>query len=83
MTTRTTKTEKDAAARDIGNGTNHRPSDAKQVATEKLQAYGSHYLAEPARDLGSELLDYAKRNPDVAALWCFGLGMIVGWKLRG
>ena len=57
-------------------------SDAKQVAIEKLQAYGSYYVAEPTRDLASQLRDYAKRKPDVAAMWCFGLGVIVGWKLR-
>jgi hypothetical protein len=58
-------------------------SEAKQVATEKLQAYGTHYVAEPAQDLASQLIVYAKRKPDVAAMWCFGLGVIVGWKLRG
>ncbi|MCA9132547.1 MAG: hypothetical protein KDA45_05320 [Planctomycetales bacterium] len=58
-------------------------ADATKVATEKLQAYGNHYVAEPAQDLGSQLLAYAKRKPDVAAMWCFGLGVLVGWKLRG
>lgn len=79
----TTKAEKDALSKNSTNGTNDRLLDAKQVATEKLHAYSNHYVTEPARDLGSELLDYAKRKPDVAALWCFGLGLIVGWKLRG
>ncbi|QDT04764.1 hypothetical protein K227x_31600 [Rubripirellula lacrimiformis] len=57
--------------------------EATEVAAEKLQAYGSHFVAEPARDLGSQLRDYARRKPDVAVMWCFGLGIIVGWKLRG
>ncbi len=26
---------------------------------------------------------YVKDKPDIAAMWCFGLGVIVGWKLRG
>jgi hypothetical protein len=25
---------------------------------------------------------YAKQNPDVAALWCFGIGFVLGWKLK-
>lgn len=28
------------------------------------------------------LKDYAKARPDVAALWCFGIGFVLGWKLR-
>lgn len=60
-----------------------RTSHVKEVAAEKLQAYGSHYVAEPARDLGGMLRDYVNEKPDVAAMWCFGLGILVGWKLRG
>ncbi len=58
-------------------------TQSTQVAAEKLQEYGSHYVGDPARDIGSQLVDYAKRKPDVAAIWCFGLGVILGWKLRG
>ncbi len=25
---------------------------------------------------------YARQNPDVAALWCFGIGFALGWKLK-
>ncbi len=25
---------------------------------------------------------YARQNPDVAALWCFGIGFVLGWKLK-
>lgn len=41
-----------------------------------------HYLREPASDIVTLLRDYAKEKPDVAALWCFSLGIIVGWKLK-
>lgn len=53
-----------------------------QVAGEKLQQAGQHFVAEPAQDLFSVLKDYAHKKPDVAAMWCFGLGLIIGWKLR-
>jgi hypothetical protein len=37
-------------------------------------------------DLGRELVDYlkeyAREKPEVAALWCFGIGFILGWKLK-
>ncbi len=43
---------------------------------------GNHYVAEPARDLIGLLQDYAKSRPEVAAAWCFGIGLFLGWKLR-
>ena len=37
---------------------------------------------EPLRDAAAYLKAYAKERPDVAALWCFGIGFILGWKLK-
>ena len=28
------------------------------------------------------LRQYAEQRPDVAALWCFGIGFVLGWKLK-
>jgi hypothetical protein len=37
-------------------------------------------------DLGNDLIEhlkeYAREKPEVAALWCFGIGFILGWKLK-
>lgn len=33
-------------------------------------------------DLGCYLKDYARQRPDVAAMCCFGVGFILGWKLK-
>lgn len=41
-----------------------------------------YYVTEPAKDLISLMKDYAKKNPDVAAAWAFGAGLILGWKLK-
>lgn len=38
----------------------------------------SHLL----QDIGSYLKTYARERPDVAALWCFGIGFVVGWRLK-
>ncbi len=38
--------------------------------------------AEIARDLVDYLKEYAREKPEVAALWCFGIGFILGWKLK-
>lgn len=36
----------------------------------------------PADDLIAYLRDYAREKPEMAALWCFGIGFILGWKLK-
>ena len=38
--------------------------------------------AELAHDLVEYLKEYAKEKPEVAALWCLGIGFILGWKLK-
>jgi hypothetical protein len=35
-----------------------------------------------SRDLIEYMKDYAREKPEVAALWCFGIGFILGWKLK-
>lgn len=52
-------------------------------AASTMREAGSHYVAEPAKDIFTLLRDYAKEKPDVAAMWAFGLGIMIGWKLRG
>jgi hypothetical protein len=36
----------------------------------------------PMDDVISYVRQYAREKPDVAALWCFGIGFILGWKLK-
>ena len=52
----------------------------------------SAYLAEtgrgtpstlhPKQDLVEYLREYARERPEVVALWCFGVGFVLGWKLK-
>jgi hypothetical protein len=35
-----------------------------------------------ARDMIDYLREYAREKPEVAALWCLGIGFILGWKLK-
>jgi len=37
---------------------------------------------QPVDDLVEYVTMYARENPGTAALWCFGVGFIVGWKLK-
>ncbi|MEN6498568.1 MAG: hypothetical protein ABFD16_30050 [Thermoguttaceae bacterium] len=36
----------------------------------------------PFDDLVNYLRDYARERPDVVALWAFGLGFLLGWRLK-
>ena len=38
--------------------------------------------AELGRDFLHYLREYARENPETAALWCFGIGFVLGWKLK-
>jgi len=38
--------------------------------------------AEMGRDLVQYAREYARDNPEAAALWCFGIGFVLGWKLK-
>ncbi len=37
---------------------------------------------EVGRDMVQYLREYARDNPESAALWCFGIGFVLGWKLK-
>jgi hypothetical protein len=36
----------------------------------------------PIDDLVDYVVSYAREKPDVAALWCLGIGFVLGWKLK-
>ena len=59
---------------------------AQQAPTTSNQRRSDAGSAEnamkPADDIIQYLTDYAKQKPDVAALWCFGIGFVLGWKLK-
>ncbi len=37
---------------------------------------------QPGQDLITYVKDYARQKPEAAALWCFGIGFVIGWKLK-
>ena len=45
----------------------------ERIATAEMQ---------PQQDLADYLKAYARERPEVAALWCVGIGFILGWKLK-
>jgi hypothetical protein len=49
---------------------------------EPSSRYESAQELRPLDDFMSYLREYVKENPEVAALACFGIGFILGWKLK-
>lgn len=47
--------------------------------TEQARTYGEK---QPTADLVDYVKSYAREKPEVAALWCLGVGFILGWKLK-
>jgi len=41
-----------------------------------------HDVQEMQKDAVEYAMEYAKENPGHAALFCIGLGFILGWKLK-
>jgi len=59
-----------------------RTSTTRQPAFRTPGPHLSETQPQPAEDLVCYLRNYARERPDVAALWCFGIGFVLGWKLK-
>lgn len=48
------------------------------------QRSGTQHTSElqPTVDLVEYAKTYAREKPEVAALWCLGIGFVLGWKLK-
>lgn len=60
-------------ARTIANG-----HSRTATATRNLPAS----LEQPAEDVVAYARQYAREKPEVIALWCLGVGFLLGWKLK-
>lgn len=59
-------------------GTQPRVEGAWQAQGTPLMQQELH----PEKDLWEYAKAYARQKPEVCALWCFGIGFILGWKLK-
>ncbi len=48
------------------------PPEAEQAPTQP----------NPMNDLVTYLREYARERPEVVALWAFGIGFLLGWRLK-
>ena len=56
---------------------NHHPDIAYEAEPAAVPAE-----LRPLDDLLEYLREYARERPEVVALTCFGVGFIIGWKLK-
>jgi ElaB/YqjD/DUF883 family membrane-anchored ribosome-binding protein len=61
------------------NQTTHKMSNARQRSRQEID---ERDVAEMSQDLLEYFREYARANPEKAALWCLGIGFILGWKLK-
>jgi hypothetical protein len=44
---------------------------------------GGYPRAQPQpASLRQHFREYARERPEIVALWCFGIGFVLGWKLK-
>lgn len=39
-------------------------------------------LVETAKSAFEHFREYGRERPEILALWCFGIGFVLGWKLK-
>ncbi len=67
--------------------TNAGPAVSAQVSPEGAVSTSMNSSSESPElrllnDVGQYLQNYARERPEVAALWCFGVGFVLGWRLK-
>jgi len=56
--------------------------NGKEVASRPQQLPAWERELRPVDDLIEYFREYARERPEVVALTCFGIGFILGWKLK-
>lgn len=54
---------------------NARPSDRSDSGQQSQEL-------SPTKDLMEYFREYAREKPEVVAMWCLGIGFVLGWKLK-
>jgi hypothetical protein len=53
-----------------------------QSTAERRPSSDKAPTLRPSQDVMEYLREYAREKPEVVALWCFGIGFVLGWKLK-
>lgn len=52
------------------------------TATERSHPTHIQDSESPTEALVEFFREYSRERPEVLALWCFGIGFVLGWKLK-
>jgi len=70
-------------SRNQGGQESRQQSGAQQSRGQhSSQALEMPHFEGAMSDLVKHLGEFAKENPSGAALWCFGIGFVLGWRLK-
>jgi hypothetical protein len=56
--------------------------DYRSDLAYEAEPLGEDLQMKPLDDMLSYLQEYARERPEIVALTCFGVGFILGWKLK-
>jgi len=62
--------------------TQNRGDQSMQHQSGGQQDGNAQNAMQPFDDAYKYFQEYARARPDVVALWCFGIGFVLGWKLK-
>lgn len=72
------KMEENVKSQRGGNGVHRRLGDEGRSGSD-MEMVDIQQVAESALH---SFREYARSNPETVALWCLGIGFVLGWKLR-
>ncbi len=59
---------------------NKEPGCSVTVKAQEIQRPAEAF--RPSHDFTEYVREYAREKPEVVALWCLGIGFVLGWKLK-
>lgn len=57
-------------------------STTKNADSGRRDSLAEQQEIQPCQDMVQYLREYAQKQPEMAALWCLGIGFVLGWKLK-
>jgi len=63
-------------------GNQHRQQGGQLSKMAQGESDQMQQMGEMGSDMINYLTEYTKQNPGYAALWCLGIGFVLGWKLK-
>lgn len=56
--------------------------ESDQDTNSAMVRYEDHPPVKPLDDMVDYVQEYARQKPAIAALWCLGIGFVLGWKIK-